>query len=67
MQKWEYYFVAWDRDGRGDYYPHSVNGRKIENWEHGTPLTDYIARLGGEGWELITASERILFFKRPKQ
>lgn len=68
MKKWEYcelrhqshigksklYIVEYKKDGK--------HKRKEVDYSNRGKL---IAKLGGEGWELITADSGYLFFKRP--
>jgi hypothetical protein len=60
MQKWEYLELKVD---------HSENIVDFINGEHVTKqridLFQYLARLGKEGWELVTRDHDILNFKRP--
>lgn len=63
MQKWEYYFTVIPRNMKKI----KVSGQKIR-------VSDYVAELGLQGWELVAVeqsfpgagiSDYILFFKRP--
>ena len=71
--KWEYRLVSF-QDHRG-WRPRFVDGKAIDNWAEGPLMHEYIAQMGEEGWELVTAcsGEKLyglndkyqLHFKRP--
>ena len=63
MQKWEYFWTI---------VPNSLRKIKIKGQK--IPVSDYVAEIGLQGWELVAVeqsfpgagiSDYILFFKRP--
>jgi hypothetical protein len=73
-QKWEYQVVSFQF--YNGWRPRYINGDALDEWMDGPLIHEYASQLGGEGWELVTASsgERMygrldkhqLFFKRAK-
>jgi hypothetical protein len=63
VQKWECLWVQADNQKA-----RWLNSREIADWKSGPHWLDFIALLGDEGWELVTAgsSPDLLYFKRPK-
>ena len=71
---WEYLIVSFHE--QNGWHARFVNGRELENWQHGPQLHDVLDQLGADGWELINVvksdalygtMDRIqAFFKRVK-
>jgi hypothetical protein len=73
MQKWEYLFVSAEQSR--DYVVRYINGKELPNWEKGDTIYTFANKMGGEGWELVSApytssgldwAVSRLIFKRPK-
>ena len=62
MQKWEYLFLAVDREkgilsAAGRWKVRFINAKEIPDWEGGPDLAEYCNHLGDQGWELVTLSQ----------
>lgn len=75
MQQWEYLIVVADLGEGVIWRAWKVNDKELPNWLQGPPLTEYMNKLGCDGWELVGASWAgpsaqtyvgRLFFKRLK-
>lgn len=52
---WDYLTVSARWGGAGNLLrPHMVNGKALAEWATELPLSDYIRRLGEQGWELVS-------------
>ena len=49
--QWEYLIVSFHE--QNGWHARFVNGRELDNWQHGPQLHDVLDQLGGDGWELI--------------
>jgi hypothetical protein len=71
---WEYLIISFHE--QNGWHARFVNGRELENWQHGPQLHDVLDQLGADGWELInvvkseplygTMDRLQAFFKRVK-
>ena len=71
MQKWEYLWVEFS-EYKKILRPKLINEVEVKDWKTGPYMMDYINRLGGEGWELISFDlhTRVwaeAIFKRPNE
>jgi hypothetical protein len=78
-QKWEYKMVSLAQNANGYWYVNLENYNPVSNGVTGvtsTAVLDHVARLGQEGWELVTSysvtpregtypTHPTLVFKRP--
>ena len=75
MIRWEYLKVETDYDSHLDRV-HRVNDAELPDWKKGPAVSEYVNRLGAEGWELASTTSwavsmavvpgRVLWFKRPR-
>lgn len=76
MQKWEYLHCSVHTDSDGVWLVNKVNGSPTLKTEEGflrtkivadQPfLSDFLERVGEEGWELVTSLHFTFVFKLPK-
>lgn len=56
MQKWEYMILE-GKTGKIE----KVNGEYLPNWQNGPSLSEYLASLGNQGWEMVTMQYAPIF------
>jgi len=71
MKKWEYIEVTAPTRGDGQSVQIYLDGIEAVPESRLTALSDYLNKLGNEGWEMINFgfhpnSTRFYYFKRPK-
>lgn len=60
MQKWEYLFIVAGHANE-TWKAVIVNGKEIKDWKNGSPLYDFINKMGDEGWELVSMNYSPIF------
>ena len=56
-QAWEYRVVSF-QDYKG-WRPRYVDGEEIPDWMESPPLAGYLAQMGEQGWELVSACSAV--------
>jgi hypothetical protein len=72
MQRWEYRYVSGGIVGTGGLSLSYVDGERPPSELMELSFSDYLQRLGNEGWELVGIDHegeyaRTAYFKRPKE
>ena len=55
MDTWEYLFLSAYPAG-GTHKVTRLNGDTLANWQEGPSVYEYIEQMGGEGWEMVSAT-----------
>jgi len=71
MQKWEYLRLLIHYTGSGSVDEVRSNGRQVSINPNGIEASDYLNKLGGDGWELVNSIAQgnpaweAIYLKRP--